>query len=117
MIVKLFSQVFCNLVRSRNLQTASVEQAHLAMMMSVGLVSFVTDNAIDCIATHPELALLWCFLFHISKVSQNQKKARDFFIFICADSAKLAHYLNHECCKCLIFKELRPTARPGSVSR
>jgi preprotein translocase subunit Sec61beta len=64
-IVKLFSQVFCDLVRGRNLQSVRVEQAHLAMMMSVGLVSFVTDNAIDCVATHPELALLWCFLFHV----------------------------------------------------
>ena len=80
-VKRLFSQVFCDLGRGRNLQIARVEQAHLPMIMGMGLVSFVTDNAVDCIATHPELALLWCFLFHVFKVSQNQKNARDFFIF------------------------------------
>jgi hypothetical protein len=31
----------------------------------VGFVAFVTDNAIDCCAAHPELAFLWCFFFHV----------------------------------------------------
>jgi hypothetical protein len=30
----------------------------------VSLVTFVTDNAVDCVAAHPELAFLWCFFFH-----------------------------------------------------
>ena len=64
-VKRLFSQVFRNLVRGRNLQTASVEQAHLAMIMSVSLVAFVTNDAVDCVAAHPELAFLWCFLFHV----------------------------------------------------
>ena len=116
-VKRLFSQVFRNLVRGRNLQSASVEQAHLAMMMSVGLVSLVTDNAIDCCAAHPELAFLWCFLFHVSKVSQNQKNARDFFIFIFTDSAKLAWYLNDVCCKLLICNGLCCAAGRAAVSR
>jgi hypothetical protein len=64
-IVKLFSQVFRDLVRGRNLQTASVEQAHLPVIMSVSLVALVTNDAVDCVAAHPELAFLWCFLFHV----------------------------------------------------
>jgi hypothetical protein len=80
-VKRLFSQVFCDLGRGRNLQAARVEQAHLAMIMSVSLVAFVTDNAIDCIATHPELAFLWCFIFHVFKISQSRKNARDFFYF------------------------------------
>ena len=62
---KLFPQVFCDLGRCRNLQSASVEQAHFPMIMGVGFVAFVTDNAIDCCAAHPELAFLWCFFFHV----------------------------------------------------
>jgi hypothetical protein len=31
----------------------------------VSLVAFVTNDAVDCVAAHPELALLWCFLFHV----------------------------------------------------
>jgi hypothetical protein len=62
-IVKLFSQVFRDLGRCRNLQIARVEQAHFPVMMSVSLVSFVTDHAVDCCTAHPELAFLWC-LFH-----------------------------------------------------
>ena len=69
-IVKLFSQVFCDLGRGRNLQIACVEQAHLTMIMSVSLVTFVTDDAVDCCAAHPELALLWCFFFHAFRVSE-----------------------------------------------
>jgi hypothetical protein len=30
----------------------------------MGLVSLVTDNAVDCVAAHPELAFLWCLVFH-----------------------------------------------------
>jgi hypothetical protein len=62
--VKLFSQVFCDLGRGCNLQSARVKQASLSVMMSMGLVSFVTDNAVDCCAAHPELAFLWCLVFH-----------------------------------------------------
>jgi hypothetical protein len=62
-VKRLFAQVFCDLGRCRNLQTASVEQAHLTVIVSVSLVALVTDDAIDCCAAHPELALLWC-LFH-----------------------------------------------------
>ncbi len=69
-IVKLFSQVFCDLGRCRNLQIARVEQAHLTMMMSVGLVALVTNDAVDCVAAHPELAFLWCVFFHAFRVSE-----------------------------------------------
>lgn len=62
--VKLFSQVFCDLGRGCNLQSACVKQASLSVMMSMGLVSLVTDNAVDCVAAHPELAFLWCLVFH-----------------------------------------------------
>jgi hypothetical protein len=34
------------------------------VIVSVSLVAFVTNDAIDCVAAHPELALLWCFFFH-----------------------------------------------------
>jgi hypothetical protein len=69
-IVKLFSQVFCDLGRGRNLQSACVEQAHLTMMMSVGLVALITDDAVDCCAAHPELAFLWCVFFHVFNLSE-----------------------------------------------
>jgi hypothetical protein len=30
----------------------------------VGLVAFVTDDAIDFVSDCPELGFLWCFFFH-----------------------------------------------------
>jgi hypothetical protein len=36
----------------------------------VSLVAFVTNDAIDCVAAHPELALLWCLLFHAFNLSE-----------------------------------------------
>ena len=59
-----YAQVVRNLAIGRNLQSASVKQSHAAMMMSMGFVAFVTNDAVDCIAAHPELAFLWCLVFH-----------------------------------------------------
>ena len=81
-IVKLFSQVFRDLGRGRNLQIARVEQAHFTMMMSVGLIAFVTDDAVDCCAAHPELAFLWCVFFHVFNLSGWCEKSRDYFYFL-----------------------------------
>jgi len=81
-IVKLFSQVFRDLGRGRNLQIARVEQAHFTMMMSVGLIAFVTDDAVDCCAAHPELAFLWCVFFHVFNLSEWCEKSRDYFLTI-----------------------------------
>jgi hypothetical protein len=58
---------------------ARVEQGHLPMMVNVRLVAFVADDAIDFVSDCPELGLLWCFLFHVYKVTQLRQKARDFF--------------------------------------
>ena len=63
-VKRLFSQVFRDLGRGSNLQIARVEQAHFPVIMGVSLVAFVTDDAVDCCAAHPELAFLWCFIFH-----------------------------------------------------
>ena len=63
-VKRLFAQVFCDLGRCRNLQIARVEQAHLPVIVSVSLVAFVTNDAVDCVAAHPELPFLWCFFFH-----------------------------------------------------
>ena len=63
-IVKLFSQVFRNLGRSRNLQVANVEHCHFFMVIDNRLVAFDFDDAIHFVSDGPELALLWCFLFH-----------------------------------------------------
>lgn len=57
------------------------------------------------------------FLFHASNISQNCKKARDFFIFIFGHSAKLAWYLNDVCYKSLSFKGLRRAAGRARASR
>lgn len=112
-IVKLFSQVFSYLGRGRHFEMARVEQGHFPMMVNVSDFAFRSDDAVDFISDCPELGFLWCFLFHVFKVSQNQKNARDFFIFIFADSAKLARFLKGTFHKLLIAKHLRPAARPG----
>ena len=96
---------------------ARVEQGHLPVMMNVGLVAFVTDDAIDFVSDCPELGFLWCFIFHASTISQNCKKARDFFIFIFGHSAKLAWYLNDRLCKLFIYKHLGRAAGRAGVSR
>jgi hypothetical protein len=36
----------------------------------VGLVALITDDAVDCCAAHPELALLWCVFFHVFNLSE-----------------------------------------------
>ena len=69
-LLLFFPQVFCDLARCRNFQSACVEQAHLTMIMGVSLIAFVTNDAIDCCAAHPELAFLWCFFFHAFRVSE-----------------------------------------------
>ena len=79
---RLFPQVFRDLGRGRNLQSARVEQAHLTMIMSVSLVAFVTDDAVDCCAAHPELAFLWCFIFHTFNLSGKLILSTGFFIFL-----------------------------------
>jgi hypothetical protein len=63
-VKRLFSQVFCDLGRCRHFQMARVEQGYLPVMVNVGLVAFVTDDAIDFVSDCPELGFLWCFFFH-----------------------------------------------------
>lgn len=63
-VLVLLSQVFSNLRRCGNLHVTSVEQAHFTVMVSVSLVAFVANDAIDLGSDGPELALLWCFLYH-----------------------------------------------------
>ena len=57
---------------------ARVEQGHLAVMVNVCLVAFITDDAIDFVSDGPELGLLWCFFFHAIRVSEMRWKSRDF---------------------------------------
>ena len=57
----------------------SVEQAHFAVMVSVSLVAFVTNDAIDLGSDGPELAFLWCFRYHAFRVSEMREKSSDFF--------------------------------------
>ena len=116
-VKRLFSQVFCNLGRSCNLQMARVEQGHFSMMVNVSLVAFVANDAIDFVSDCPELGFLWCFLFHVFKVSQNQKNARDFFIFIFMTFHKLARRLRNILPKLLIYNGLRRAAGRPVVSR
>jgi len=71
--VKLFSQVFCNLGRSCHFEMARVEQGHLAVMVNVGLVALMLDDAVDFVSDGPELGFLWCLVFH------------DFSMFDCCD--------------------------------
>ena len=80
-VKRLFAQVFCDLGRGRNLQTARVEQAHFPVIVSVSLVALVTDDAIDCCAAHPELAFLWC-LFHSKRMAEGLILSTGFFIFL-----------------------------------
>ena len=51
-------------------------------MVNVRLVAFVADDAIDFVSDCPELGLLWCFLFHVYKVTQMSQNARDFFAIL-----------------------------------
>jgi hypothetical protein len=63
-IVKLFSQVFCDSVTADRFEMARVEQGHLPVMVNVGFVPFVADHAVDFRSNREELAFLWCFIFH-----------------------------------------------------
>jgi hypothetical protein len=63
-IVKLFSQVFCNLGFRHDFEMARVEQRVLSVVMDIGFVAFRFDDAVDFRSNCPELAFLWCFIFH-----------------------------------------------------
>jgi len=72
-IVKLFSQVFCDLGGGRHFEMARVKKFHLVVMMHNRLVTFDAKDAIDFVSDGPELAFLWCLVFH------------DFSMFDCCD--------------------------------
>jgi hypothetical protein len=63
-IVNLFSQVFRDLGRGRHFKVARVEEFHLVVMMHNRLVTFDAKDAIDFVSDGPELAFLWCLVFH-----------------------------------------------------
>jgi hypothetical protein len=63
-VVNLFSQVFRDLGRGRHFKVARVEQGHLAVMVNVGLVALMLDDAVDFVSDCPELGFLWCLVFH-----------------------------------------------------
>jgi len=52
------------------------------MVTHNGFVAFDANDAEATRSDFPDLALLWCFLFHASTIPQDRENARDFFIFI-----------------------------------
>lgn len=63
-IVKLFSQVFFDLGFAHGLQMPRVEHGHLPVMMSPDRIAIDFDDAVDFGSDGPELAFLWCLVFH-----------------------------------------------------
>ena len=51
------------------------------MVTHNGLVAFDANDAEATRSDFPDLALLWCFIFHVFNVSQDRENARDFFYF------------------------------------
>jgi hypothetical protein len=62
--VKLFSQVFCDLGRGGNFEMPHIAERHFVVVMDHGFIPFDAEDPIDFGSVCPELAFLWCFIFH-----------------------------------------------------
>lgn len=69
-VLVLPSQVFSDLRRCRNLHVTSIEHTHLPMVMGFDSLALDSDDAIDLGSDGPELAFLWCVLFHVFKIAE-----------------------------------------------
>ena len=49
------------------------------MVMSFDSLALDSDDAIDLGSDGPELAFLWCVLFHVFKISEMRWESSDFF--------------------------------------
>lgn len=63
-VKRLFSQVFFDLGFAHGLQMPRVEHGHLPVVMSLDRIAIDFDDAVDFGSDGPELAFLWCFIFH-----------------------------------------------------
>lgn len=65
-----FPQVFSDLRVGDDFEMASVERSHLPVVVGFDSIAFHFDDAVDFGSDGPELAFVWCFIYHTIRVSE-----------------------------------------------